>query len=230
MLLNDVAYFYGVMFGDGFIGRNKDNSVYFMLKTIDKDFVEFWRNCGERLYGKAYSVYTQKPERPNRNIAYVSKIYGGDKVKDFLQSTKDRTEIPNFIFDGDEVCKKSFIQGLMDSEGYVTLSLSPVKQSHIGLYFSCTSKWTKDFWYIIKNLGIEVSDLYIRKMKDGRKDVYNFKINILDYVNSGLSFNILRKKRRLEFITKILNDYTHNYKGENYTQPNRRYSLNSIEK
>lgn len=230
MLLNDMAYHFGVMLGDGYIGKNhKGQPTYFMLKSIDEDFLEFWRNCIERIYGKAYSIYTQKPEGPNRNVCYVCRVYGGERVKEFLHLTKDKSEIPNFIFDGDDDSKKSFIQGLMDSEGYITLSLSPIKDQHIGLYFANTSRWTKDFWHIVKKLGIEVSDLHLRKMKDGRKDVYNFKLNILDYVNAGLSFNILRKRRRFEFITKILNDYTHNYKGFKYTQPCRRYSLNSAE-
>lgn len=222
MLLRDKAYHYGVMLGDGFFSKTK-NGFYIMLKVIDKDFVTFWRNCIERMYGKQYSIYEMKPEKETRQKCYLCKVYGKDKVDEVEELTHNRTEIPNFVFDGDKEVKKSFIQGLMDSEGYITTSFSPIKDTHIGLYFANTSRWTKDFWHLFKSLNIEVSDLKLRKMKDGRKDLYWFKINILDYVNSGLSFNIFRKRRRLEWIFKILNDYTHNYKG-------RRYSLAISEK
>lgn len=216
MLLGDKAYHYGVMLGDGYFQENK-HGYYMLLKVIDKDFITFWRDCIERLYGERYSIYDLKPEKENRQRLYLCKVYCKERINEVNQLTHDRTELPNFVLDGDKEVKKSFIQGLMDSEGYITLSLSPIKQNHIGLYFANTSRWTKDLWHLFKTLNIEVSDLKIRRMKDGRKDVYWFKINILDYVNSGLSFNIQRKKRRLDFVTQILNDYTHNYKGRRYS-------------
>lgn len=223
-MLVDKAYHCGVMLGDGFYA--KKNPIYIMLKAIDKDFVETWRDVIKRMYGKEYAIGTMKPEGEKRSLLYFCKVYGKEKVEEIKQLTIDRTIIPNFVHDGNDEVLKSFIQGLMDSEGYITISLSAIKQCHIGLYFANTSRWTKDLWHLFKKLNIEISDLKIRKMKDGRKDLYWFKINFLDYLKVGLSFNIERKKARLKFVSRIFNDYTHNYKWYRYC---RRDSLNSTE-
>lgn len=228
-MLGDKAYYYGVMMGDGFFVE-KPHGCYVMLKAIDFDFVITWRNCVERLYNDKYSIYNVKPEGKNRQLLYLCKVYGKEKIKEFKELTHNRTEVPNFVKDGDNATKTYFLQGLMDSEGYVTLCLNSLKQSHIGLYFANTSSWTKDVWHLFNSLNVKTTKLYRRKMKDGRKDVFYFKIHIQDYLAKGLSFNIERKRKRLEFISKILNDYTCNYKGANYKKAlSRRDSLALME-
>jgi len=216
-MTRDKAYFYGVFLGDGFLGKARGQYRFIALKAVDPDFVRTWRDCVERLYGKELKIYTMKPDKPNRQSLYLCKFFNGEVIDELRKLTHEKTEIPNFVHDGDVNIKKAFIQGLMDSEGYVKLSLSPIKQNDIGVYFAATSSWVKDLWHIFSEIGIEVSKIHIRKFKDGRKNVYWFKINILDYIASGLTFNIERKRKRLRFISEILNDYTRNYKGRRYS-------------
>jgi intein/homing endonuclease len=211
-VFDDLAYYYGVFLGDGFVSNG-----YVQIKAIDKEFVECWRDCVKRLFGKEYSLYYCKPESDKRQPLWICKMYGQDKVDHLTQVTHMKSEIPNYIKDGSKNVKLSFIQGLMDSEGWVYLSISPLKSSNIGLAFANTASWTKDLHYIFKEVGIKTSDIVRRKFNDGRKDLFTFKIDVNDYVDCGLGFNIPRKQRRLDFVARILNDYTRNYKGKNYT-------------
>lgn len=213
------AYLYGVLLGDGFYGKagwsNKANGrkyAYVMLKAIDWDFVNNFREKVKKITGKSYSIYKSNPKKKNRNILYICKCYSPKIVEESARLTKNKTEIPNFIMDSEPEIQKQFLQGLMDSEGYVTMSLSSLKQWHVGIYFANTSAFTKDVWHMFHNVGISTSKLSIRKMKDDRKDVFWFKIDILDYVEAGMTFNIKRKRDRLEFISIILRDYMCSYK------------------
>ena len=203
--------------GDGFFGKEqwkKDGQyAYVMLKAIDIEFVKKFQKTVELLTGKTYSVYkVDKGDGKNRQALYLCKCFARDLVAELVQTTNSKTEIPNFIKDGDDSVKLDFIQGLMDSEGYVTMSISPLKQWNVGIYLACTSSWMNDVWHFFKDCGIKTSDFSRRVMKDGRKDVYWFKIDILDYIEKGLSFSMSRKRERLEFIAKILRDYMSGYK------------------
>lgn len=215
-----MAYLCGVILGDGYYGKNSREGAnakykYVMLKSVDSDFLDKFVKTIEVLTGKKYAIYqTVDKANKNRKPLHICRCYSPELVNETVFLTRNKTEIPNFVIDGDCEDKKQLIQGLMDSEGYITFSLNPLKQSSISLWFANTSDWSKDFWYLVQSIGINVSKLYLRKMKDGRKNVHYFKIDILDYVNSGLSFNIKRKSERLDYIANILRDYMRRYKHE----------------
>lgn len=219
-ILDDLGYYYGVFLGDGFVSQG-----YVQIKAIDKEFVEAWRDCVKRIYGKEYSLYYVKPESKARQAQWICKMYGQDKVNHLQEVTHMKTEIPNYVKDGSRKVKISFIQGLMDSEGWVSLSLSSLKQSNIGLNFANTSSWTKEVWHIVRELGIKTTEIVRRKFKDGRKDIFSFKLDLLEYVSCGLGFNMPRKQRRLDFIVKILNDYTREYHGQKYNNTSTTNSM-----
>lgn len=212
--MKNKAYLYGVLLGDGFYSKNKKgNYEYVMLKTIDKDFAEKFQEVVENIIGKKYSVYSCKPSKPKEKPFYICKCYASELVKESMELTKNKTEIPNFVKDGDSEIKKSFLQGIMDSEGWVSFTASSLGRWNASISFGVTSSWSKDAWYMFRELGIGVSKFYRRNFrKENRKDLLWFTIDILDYVNSGLTFNIRRKRERLEYIAQILRDYTHRYK------------------
>jgi len=215
--MDSKAYVYGVILGDGFFGYRgkKDDSQlpdYLMLKACDFDFVEKFRCEVERLTSKKYSIYKVSKGNKKRNALYLCKCYAQEIAKEAFEITRGKEVIPDFIVNGSRETQISFLQGLMDSEGYITCSFNSIKQSHIGLHFACTSSWTKSIWHMFQDLGVGVSKLYTRRFKDGRRPVLYFKINIEQYIKCGLGFNIQRKQRRLDFISKILRDYTHTYK------------------
>lgn len=216
-MIKDKAYLYGVILGDGFFGKEswkKEGYAYLLLKSIDIEFVEKFRSVVQNLTGKQYSIYknTDKGDGKKRQPCHLCKCYAKELVTELVAFSNNKTEIPNFIKDGDSEIKLAFIQGLMDSEGYITMSISSLKQWNVGIYLACTASWMKDVYRFFKECDIKTSDLSIRKMKDGRKDVFWFKIDIQDYIDKGLSFCMTRKKSRLEFIAKILRDFTSSYK------------------
>lgn len=215
--MTDKAYLYGVLLGDGFYGnqhksKHPEKYDYVMLKVIDIEFAEKFQATVERLTGKKYSIYKMPSGRKTWQDLYLCKCYAPWLVEESLFVTKNRTEIPNFVQDGDVQTKVAFIQGIMDSEGYLTMSISPLKSWHVGIYVACSSAWMKDLWHMFSDLGIKTGKLLRTVMKDGRKTMYSFKIDIFDYQEKGLSFAMKRKRDRLEFVSRILRDYTCSYK------------------
>lgn len=209
----------GVLLGDGFFGKNKNGThAYLMLKSVDKDFVVKFKETVSAITGKEYSIYTRDPKKKNWNVLHICKCYDPELVAEFKDMTRNKTVVPNSILDGEENTQIAFLQGLMDSEGWISVQLRPMKQSQITLAFANTSSWTKDVWHLFRKLGIEVSKLY-RSSKPNKKELYWFKINIVDYLKKGLSFNIERKRNRLEFVSRILNDFTCNYGKDAYKRP-----------
>ena len=114
------AYFYGVYLGDGFIEKNN-----VMLKTVDADFVKKWQIIVEAMTGKQYAMYKESGKGNHKDI-WRCKIYCPWLVKEAIELTHNKSEIPNFIYDGDVEIQKAFLQGLMDSEGHISVTLNPL--------------------------------------------------------------------------------------------------------
>lgn len=226
----DRGYYYGVILGDGFYEANpKCGSSYVMLKAADKDFVEHWAACVSRITGKAYSVYkhtSAKNDGKHRALWYC-KCYNKELLAETITVTADKTIIPNGILTADKETKKAFLQGLMDSEGFLMMSISPLKASNVRMEFGVTDPWCTQVREMFGEVGVLTTPVTRRKFNpterfpNPRKDFLSFRIDFLDYVNAGLTFNIERKRHRLEYITRILRDFTRNYpRYEDYYKRN----------
>jgi DNA-binding transcriptional regulator WhiA len=214
--MKDKAYLCGVLLGDGFFGCNGNGThAYLMLKAVDRDFVEKFRDTIEKVTGKTYSVYSLKEEHPKHKPLFLCKCYATELVAEFKEITRDKSMIPNFIMDGDDTIKKSFLQGLMDSEGWITVILNSLKISNIALNFGNTASWTKDVCRMFNECGITTSKIYTKNQQE-KKALFWFSLDIMEYINAGMTFNIKRKRNRLNFASRILNDYTREYKTRQY--------------
>lgn len=213
------GYYYGVLLGDGFYGKPSPprGSAYVMLKSIDRDFVERWQAVLEEITGRQYAIGTLKPAAKNRRPLHFAKCYNKELVEESIEVTRDKTVVPNGILMADALVKKSFIQGLMDSEAWITAKLQSLGACTVQMTFGVTDPWIRDVHTMFGELGIGVSRIYTRKFKDDpkylkpRKNLMYFNIDILEYVDAGLGFNIKRKSDRLRFCSKILRDYTRDY-------------------
>ena len=105
----------------------------------------------------------------------------------------------------------------MDSEAWITASMSPIGPSRIQLSVGVTSDWIKDFHSLFSQVGIETTKISTRvhgiepRYLKPRKDFHSFTIHILNYVDAGLTFNIKRKRDRLQYCSNILRDFTREY-------------------
>jgi intein/homing endonuclease len=214
----DRGYYYGVILGDGFYEQTPSGTPpYIMLKACDKDFVEYWTGCVNRITGGNYTVGKNAPGSPKHRAAYRCKSYNKELVAETVETTRGKTIIPNGIKTAGISVKKAFLQGLMDSEGFIRMSLSPLKASTVSLEFACTEPWVPEVREMFGEVGILTTPVTRRKFKEDpkyqkiRKDLLSFKIDILEYVDAGMKFNIKRKQDRLEYISQILRDFTRDY-------------------
>ena len=215
----DRGYCYGVLLGDGFYEKAHQprTPARVMLKSIDRDFVEYWRDTIMRLCGTKYSIYISKSKLANRHDLYLCRVYAPEFAIESFELTCKKTSIPDEIKNGIEEVKKGFIQGVMDSEGWITARLCTFGPSRIQMTVGVTDPWLIDLHRMFEDIGVETGKIHIRKFSDNpkylkpRKNLLYFDINIPEYVQAGLDFNIKRKSDRLAWCSKILRDYTRDY-------------------
>lgn len=217
----DLAYHYGVFLGDGFIERYSAESTcwYVGLKSIDREFVEHWQTVLERLTGKRYAIRAEPAQKANHNPRYRCRCGRGDFARLTIEATDHKRKIPEAVLGGTPEEKRAFLQGLMDSEGWVTCTLKSLGLSSIVLSFGLTSEWCPQILEMFRGLGIATSDMRVRKgwhdrpapSKKPERDLLSFDIDILQYMDAGLGFNIKRKQDRLDYCARILRDYTRDY-------------------
>lgn len=214
----DRGYFHGVMLGDGWYEQHpKCGAPYVMLKACDRDFVEYWADCVERLIGKRYAIGSIRNKSPKHRVAYYCKVYSKELMSEVLEHTEGKKKVPDGILNGPIETKKAFLQGLMDSEAYISMVLSPLKGCNINLVFGATDSWVLNVREMFGEVGILTTPVNRRKHNptprypNPRKDLLYFRIDALDYVDSGMTFNIERKRHRLEYISGILRDFTRDY-------------------
>lgn len=218
--MEDLSYHYGVFMGDGFTERYKPGSsvVYMGLKSIDLDFVEHYQSVLFRLTGKLYKMRAESESNPNRHARYRCRVGHRELVEQTLLATQKKEIVPESVTNGTDAMKSAFIQGVMDSEAWISMSLNPIGPSHIQLTVGVTSAWITQCHSLFADLKIATTKISTRKFKQDdpkylkpRKDFHSFSINILDYVDAGLTFNIKRKRDRLEYCSRILRDFTREY-------------------
>lgn len=224
------GYFYGVLLGDGHINytqRSLENAAdnknrrgpMLMLKCCDYEMIDAWRDSIKEITGFGYKISKHNPgvNSHGKRKQYKLRVSERLLVDEAQELTAHKTIIPNEIWSGSGDVKKAFIQGLMDSEGWINFFLSDgLKHCDMTLGFACADPWFDDFYRLVNAVGVETSKIYNRKpafKKNGEKckPLRLFKLSIHGYINAGLSFTIKRKRDRLEFCSRILNDYMRDY-------------------
>lgn len=215
----DRGYFYGVILGDGCIYKNpKTGTKAITLKAIDEAFVNKWADVVERLWGFRYAVTKFDPNEKGRQRSPMFRCRSGkpEMYDEVLEVTRGKTIVPNGVLMGDRSVKIAFLQGLMDSEGWIAIHLASLGRSYLTIGFAVTAPWADDVHRLFKEMGVRVSDLKVRqprpsKLGTERKPLRDFTIDIQDYVRAGLGFVAERKANRLALATRILNDFTSSY-------------------
>ncbi len=184
------SYLLGSLFGDGclYIGKN---CYQFSITSEDYDFCEKCYNIVNELFGKKGRI---KTVRKNNRISYYQLVVCSKDIVYFLKDlTESKTKIPTFIYKNKEN-KKSFIQGLMDSDGWISKVNASDGYIRFRVGFKNISEWSNEFKDMFIGLGVRTGKM--RKVSNNRsiREAYSFTINTFDYC-SEIGFRIDRKKR-----------------------------------
>jgi len=112
------AYILGVYLGDGCVTHSGDGYPLFRLNTIDEDFALAVKKALNDLVDNPVSISchaVKKSSKPNWVLCCCST----ELSRHLVDVTDGKKKIPDVISRWDRGMKISFIEGLMDSEGYV---------------------------------------------------------------------------------------------------------------
>jgi hypothetical protein len=200
-----LSYIVGVYFGDGTTspsysnGKRSDKKM-FRLIVIDRDFRDYTAECCEIAFPER-KVTRFEQFNSNGKKAYGLQVAG---YGNYLESiTGKKVFIPNFVYRDNET-RSAFVEGLLDSEGWVQLTVGKRATSvsgHIG--FAITSEIIHELKKIMDSLNIQTGKTatYTKNRKLALKQL---NVNIKSFINSGLVFHCGRKQTRIEAFRLIL--------------------------
>ncbi len=201
----DYAYLLGVYLGDGCVTRDKSTNSgpgvkyypVFRLNAIDEDFVAATEAALQKFTDRPINICkhsVKASKKPNFSLRC-----GDPEICENLVSVTDAKKvIPDFVHNWPLDCRKAFIVGLMDSEGFVAANSNPTNRRFYMGYKSC-DPWVPEFVKIMQSVGIRIGKIGVEKpRKEGYKTPVRFAIKMQSWIDAGMSFNIRRKQDRVE--------------------------------
>jgi hypothetical protein len=202
----DLAYILGVYLGDGSIYCNhkRNDTLIFSLEAIDRDFVEETKRILELLLQRSFTI-----KESNRNKTPLYKLrFGNNSFCKWLQNeTRCKNELPKCIPLENTPVTKRFLEGLLDSEGYVSVSKKPqprYKRLSYKLGIAMSSPWIDELPKYFEAVGVRITSKRTRLCNKMTKPSTEYSLSLLDFIPSGLKFNIKRKQDRVNTYAKLL--------------------------
>ena len=194
-----MSYVVGVYFGDGCVTHrkfNKDGSENrsFALQAIDKDFRDFTAAKFSEAFPDK-TGYCFDYDRPGKGMIYA---FRGERAGQHLEAIAGKkTIIPNFVYQSRQNTA-AFIEGLLDSEGWVT-DTTYLKKNEIAclIGFAITSELAHEFKTMLEGLGVKVGKVHTKTLPSG-KVAKQMHFNTASFLESGLTFHCWRKQRKVE--------------------------------
>lgn len=189
---NNMSYLIGAFMGDGccYVGKN---SYQFSITSEDYDLCSLCQEICSSIFGKIGRI---KPVYKKEKLSYYQLIICSKEIVSFLNDiTQNKTIVPKYVYKNEETIK-SFIRGLMDTDGWISRVDAGDGYTRFRIGFKNISKWTIDLHDMIEKLGVKVGIVSLRKNKRYEKDTkdsYYFSVNTLDYC-SDIGFCIKRKQ------------------------------------
>lgn len=195
------AYILGVYLGDGCVTHSGDGYPLFRLNTIDEDFALAVKKALKDLVDNPVSISchaVKKSSRPNWALCCCST----ELSRHLVDVTDGKKKIPDVVSGWDRGMKISFIEGLMDSEGYVAADNRFETARRFFMGFKSCDVWFHDFVALLDEVGIAHGKVTEEKpRREGYKIPRRIYIKIQSFHDSGARFNIARKQNRVnEFI------------------------------
>nr|DAP50660.1 MAG TPA: LAGLIDADG DNA endonuclease family [Caudoviricetes sp.] len=195
------AYLLGLYFGDGHIEKRSDNNYIFTLQAIDKDFVEYTAKILSIVTQRDVKVTEIKRKTSANNIVYSCTV-GNIYFKDIYEDTYCKQVVPPYVFEWEKECQLAFLEGIMDSDGYMS-----ARTNGSNWNFECgyrtTFAWALSIKKVFSLVGIETKKIIEIPQKAPKKDIYGFRINLKSLAQSDFKFNLQRKQNRFSHFKQL---------------------------
>lgn len=206
-LNKESSYLLGVYMGDGSIWNNGNGTLVFGLMVVDKDFCEEVARCIGNLTGKIPTIRTTS--KPNRKRIYYRCQTTDKELIDFLiKNTHSKTIIPKIVLDAPLELKKEFIAGILDSEGYVSLSKRhmygqfDIFDMQIGV--NVQDPWLFEFRDMLIKMGVNCRAIHREEAPHVKSKVmFRFCFDKRSFIENSLYFKINRKQSRIEYYKSL---------------------------
>lgn len=193
-----LSYVVGVYFGDGCVTHRKMNADgtenrCFSLSVIDRDFRDYTAQQAALAFPDT-TIYPFDTYREGKGHIYMLRV---ERIGHYLERiTGKRSLIPNFVHE--EANVRPFLEGLLDSEGWVTDTTYLRKDQVVCVVgFAITSELAYEFKVMLEGIGVKVGKVGTKKLPSGRI-AKQMHFNTASFLDSGLSFHCWRKQRKIE--------------------------------
>lgn len=186
--VEDVSYLIGAFLGDGSIYENK-GSFQFSITSSDYGLCFECQRISFNLFGKGGRI--KEVRKDNKFSYYQLVICSKNIVNFFREMTKKRLFIPKFVYINN-LTTKAFIQGLMDSDGWICKVNPSDGYIRYRVGFKNISNWTNEFREMFDLFNVKAGK--VRRVKNGEnKEAFCFTVNTQDYCEK-IGFRIDRKQ------------------------------------
>ena len=207
-LSHNSGYLLGVYLGDGYVAHPKGNrSLHFELSVVDQDFAQAVSDAVAVVVGRVIPVHTNVHKLTKCGVQYRVRFSNTNFCSWLLTQTDIKNRLPECI--PLERCgiTKRFLEGLLDSEGYIYRykEIQPrYTRPTYKLGIAMTSLWIDDLMKYFSVFGIHSHSRRSRLIGKSKKPCIEYALSLPDFVRSGLSFNIKRKQDRVDAYERSL--------------------------
>lgn len=211
--IDKTAYSIGAILGDGhmrYIPSYGNGSWYSVeLSCMDIEIIKRFQYEIHSAFGKTYAIYTKILKSGTK--LYTIRTSSKHIHHFFYNLTNGKTEVPMEIVRGSGLIKKSFVAGLMDTDGTVKFNetwngTKSKKNPRWQLGFANTEpKIIESLASILTSMGVRVGSMKTTK-RGSYRTIYNINPNIRSFIDAGFYFQAQRKQKRL-------NDYLNHVVG-----------------
>lgn len=207
-LSHNLGYLIGVYLGDGCVTLPKGNrSLKFEVSVIDRDFAQAVSDAVMGALNRTVAVTSNAHKLTKCGLQYRVR-FSDNEFGSWLQTITDKkNKIPECI--PLERCgvTKRFLEGLLDSEGFVSLckKIQPrYKRPTYKLGIAMTSPWIDDLMKYFAVFGIHSNSRRCRLRGKSKKPCIEYTLSLLDFIRSGLRFSIRRKQDRVDAYERLV--------------------------
>lgn len=194
----NLAYIVGSFLGDGSVDKSNRT---FTLQTIDRDFAEkVAQDLKELSLNKVVCKMVKRLTSANRPV-YSASVSDAVFCRKLQEITHNRKNLPIDFDKWDKVLQKELISGLLDSEGYVSITRDHVYNNlrvyDLKIGIGACDLWIYELHRFCQENGIKVG-IITRETLKSNKIFAKFTFNKKSFIDNCLYFNINRKQKRID--------------------------------
>lgn len=122
-------------------------------------------------------------------------------VPEYIQSIAGKkTLVPNIVYRSEEDTR-AFIEGILDSEGWVHISSQEKGRFYLQIGFAMTSELVYEVQKMLNRMGVKTARIKTKHYPSG-KIMKTCMFNTASFIDSGLRFVSERKQRKIDGFVK----------------------------